>query len=341
MVEEIKKRRFRKRSLYARFVVGKDELKLFKDLIKALKDGIYDEIPLTINYDDLSIRYMDPSRVMMADINLRKYCFYEWEVSTLKDMPRIVELPQTVLVNADDVLYALGDIKNQNVTFEVKLGFRTWKDKETITVRKPDKCPKCGLPTVDNQLPYDKRGKDGRSYRCRCGWRGKVRERSKKVKVERAEFFEPRELTISTHDEVYDFSILDKVDDVPPVPAIHFDAKVTVALEMFRKKLKKLSKRFDTVTFIAKDETFIVKGKGETGSGKLVLSYSNGNDMLLNVEANGEQKAHYSINNLLYVLPKLGEVATLEFSSDLPLKTSIKTGIDAQIDFYLAPKLVD
>ena len=338
-VEKSKRRRFRRRSLYARFVVGGDYLPLFKGLIKALKDGIDDEIPLTISYDGLSIRYLDPSRVMMADIKLSKYCFNEYEISSLKDMPKIVSLPQTVMFDANDVLYALEGIKKQDVTFEVKAGFKTWKDKETITIRKPDKCPRCGKPTINNQLPYDKRGKDGNSYKCVCGWRGKVRHRSKKVKVEKVEIFEPRTLTVSTHDETYDFSIFEAREEVPPEVVVKFGARVTVDLKRFRGKLKKLAKRFDSVAFIAKDETFMVVGEEDRSSGKLVLSY--GNDMLLNIEVDGRQKAYYSIVNLLNVLPQLGDVATLEFSSNLPLKTSINVGIDAQVDFYLAPRIVD
>ena len=280
-VEKSKKKRFRKRSLYARFVVGGDYLPLFKGLIKALKDGIYDEIPLTVSHEGLRITYMDPSRVMMADVVLGSYCFYEYEVSSLSDIP-IAELPKTVVVYADDILYALNDIKGMDVSFEVKAVFRE-----------------------EDELTLDK----------------------------------PRTLTISAGSEVYDFDLIEVREDLPPVPKIDFHAKVTVVLKDFIKKIKKLSKRYNEAVFTAKDKSFTILSKGDTSTGKLVLS--NGSDMLINLEADGEQKAIYSINNLLAVLPNLGEIATLEFASDLPLKTSIKTGIDAQIDFYLAPRIID
>jgi len=331
-------KRFFRRGLYCRFVVNRGYVPFFKKLIKSLKDGIDKEIPLSVYENGLAMRFFDPSRVMMADIKLTKYCFDEFELMPIDSRTKFADLPKTVYFNANDVLYALEGAKNSDAVFEVKAKFKSRKECETVVVRKPSKCPKCGAPTINNQLPPNKRGKDGNSYKCVCGWRGKVRRRKKKVKVERTFIDEPANIIVSVGDEKYDFNLLDYEYDDVPEPVFDFNAKAVVALKEFRKKLTKLAKRYDDVTLIATDDGLTVVGENDNSKGKLILSRAS--DMLLSIESYKEQKTKYNLKNLLCILPELGDIATIQFKTDMPLKTSIHADIDGQIDFYLAPLIV-
>lgn len=288
---------------------------------------------------------MDSSRVMMADVNIPKVAFDEWSVSDYDYKTRMVEMPCTVgYINVKDVLYAIEGASKDSVRFDLSALLETKKVKDSVTVRKPEKCPKCGRLTVDNKLPPEKRGKDGNSYKCSCGWRGKVRQRSKTVKRMIASLIgEKSGLTVSVGKERYELALLSASDyEEPPkdINLLRFDAKIIMNLAPLISNLKKMSKKFDNVKFIADKDKFAIRGNGdEVRSAEVV--YERGSDDVIELSVHGGvQKAVYSIDNLLCVLPRLGDLVELKYSTNMPLKTNIKTANYVDVNFYLAPCII-
>jgi DNA polymerase III sliding clamp (beta) subunit (PCNA family) len=311
--------------------------KLFKTF-----SGLNDEVPISVDYEGVSFRFMDPSRVLMADVSMPKYFFSEYEVGGVDAKTRMVTLPQTVYINVKDILYALeGAPKSADVAFELKEYFKSHRVENVEYIRNPEKCPKCGKPTTNNQLPPDKRGKKGNRYKCSCGWRGKVRARSRKVKVDKAELEEDKSsLLISVGREKYSFKVMDasNLTQIPTLDNLRFDAKVMLTYSGLVPLLKKFSKKFENAMFIATNEAFTVKVESDVGSGE--TTFKRFDDNLIELDAQKEQKAIYDIANMLKILPDIGDVVELCFSTDMPLRVSFHYTSHAKVDFYLAPKIL-
>jgi len=348
VAEPIKKEpkpRKTKRSLYCCFELAYGNIGVFRELLTIISEGFTDDLPLHIFEDGIGVRVMDPSRISMANYVIRKSTFEEWQVRQQNHDYPMPQLPVTVMVPVKEVLYAIEKAgKDARVRFEIGVVFSTIAVKTVATMRKPEKCPNCGAPTTDNQLPSHKRGKKGNLYKCICGWRGKVRTWQKKVKtyetsVEQDEsmfFIMVKEKT----EESWKIDFLEENYEEPPLPILHPEAHFKVAACEFRAQIERLKKRMDTAVFVGKPDKLIVHGASDVISGNIELK--KGSDIVLDLRCNAEQKAKYAIDHLLSVLPKktVAEVINLEYSKDIPIKiTALTTLGDSTIEYFIAPRI--
>jgi len=113
---------------------------------------------------------------------------------------------------------------------------------------------------------------------------------------------------------------------------------VAVDLGKFVAKLERLKQKADTVTIEVSDEGLTLTGKGETV--KADVEIKKGSDMLLVLDVYRDVKASFKTEELIRILPKIGDIATLHLASDMPIKTRIATQLyGSQISFWLAPTI--
>jgi len=334
-----------KRSLYCCFELAYENIAVFRDLLTTISEGFTDEIPLQIQENALAIRVMDPSRVKLANYLFTKDMFEEWQVRQQNHKYPMPQLPVTVIVPVKEVLYAIEKAgKDARVRFEIGVVFSTIGVKTTVAVQKPLFCPKCGLATTNNQLPNNKRGKKGNLYKCPCGWRGKVRTWTKKVKTHETSV-ETDESTFlimvkEKTEESWKINFLEDEYEEPPMPILRPEAQFKVTTCDFRAKVERLGKRMDTITFVGKPDRLILHGASDVLSGDIELKKSS--DIVLELRCDVEQKATYPTNHLLSVLPKktVAEVINLEYSKDMPIKiTALTTLGDSTIEYFIAPRI--
>lgn len=312
----------------------------FKELLKVFKEAMTDEIALDIHENKLAIRQMDASRVKMADWEIPKQDFEEWDVSNPRAMPARITLA------IDTILDIISDItKESKVTLEFKVKTAFYKMRVRETIRNPSACPKCNTMTLtqNNALPPEKAVKN--RYKCNhCGWRGKVRKRERWIKKPETETIESK-LTIYVTEKVkerYTVETLESNEEEVPIPMLSRDAKVKLVTKAFREKLEKISKFTDHIKMLCDKDKLVLLGEGDIVK-DINVTFEKGMDMVLDLESILGVKTTYSLGELLSIVPpneKLSAIIELSYASDMPLKVSWHTMFgEAKIDFYLAPRI--
>lgn len=341
-----RKPRITKTAMNVEFELAGDSLSIFRELLKTFKDAIGDELPIEIHEEKLILRSMNATRVKMANHVLYKGMFEEWHVVN-KTKYKPAELPIRIKVPITDLIYAIEDAgKDAKARFYITVLFATHGSWEKVKVRKPEKCPKCGVYTTDNQLPWDKRGKKKNRYKCVCGWRGKVRVWERKQKVTTTEVLNESSVTIEVLErtkETYKVKLLDnEISEMPPLPIIHYDGHFKLVGKDFKAKLERLQKRTDHFKIVGSEEGIILSGQDDFV--EMAIKMERGSDVLLVADANGVSKALFPLNEVLSILPKpsVAQIIGIDYSTDMPMRITWqidKLGVDCLTEYYVAPRI--
>ncbi|MEM2355496.1 MAG: hypothetical protein QXO00_04165 [Candidatus Bathyarchaeia archaeon] len=346
-----RKPRFFRRGFNAVFELSGESAVVFKGLVKHLAGEFFgksyygaDALTVGFELDGLAVRVMDSGRVKLADVKLNKCDFDEFSVNPYKRW-RLPELPAYVGLPMNELLYALESVgKDARVRFSVVGVYKCRSYVETKTFRVPEVCPKCGRQTHPalNALPADKRGKDGRSFKCsNCGWRGKVREKTRKVRVWRCDMDRDScevvvEVVEGDRCERFALTVFEPEVLEASLPKIPVSVTVKLALKDFYAVLDRLGKKCETVKVEASSDGLTLHGKGDFVKAEFPIK--RGSDMLLDIKAKGKTTATYKVDELKACLPRLGDIATISFSENMPIKTEINTPLaNSTVSFWLAP----
>ena len=238
------------------------------ELLKRLFQAIgrfCDEPVFIISMDTLSIRQMDPSRVVMLDYKLDKHDFDEWHVHT----------PGVACFNIESVLKVVFSKLSKDTELEVFID-----------------------------------GKDGQIHFTLKDTR--VRKRS--------------------------FSMLQPMTEDIPLPRIDYKARYKIMAKQWQDDIIDMEKVSDSVKLLGYADKLVVKAEGDVVKGE--NKYEKGSDLLLTAEVKEESKATYSLNHLKEhgVDPFLCDVASLELSTDMPLKITLDTQL-GPLYHYIAPRI--
>jgi len=139
----------------------------------------------------------------------------------------------------------------------------------------------------------------------------------------------------------YDMRLIEVVEGSCPTPKISFNAKFELDKERFYKALKNISVYSDYVTFEASanmPEQLVCSSIGDSGTVKQILEPGEGS--VLTYDVGDNSKATFSLEYLLSFLSAIKvQNLTLEYSSKMPIKLSMKIAEYGQIDFYIAPRV--
>jgi len=329
-------------AITAIFAIANGTVPIFRELLETLKEAISDEIPIEIHQDKLVLRVMDASRIKMANFVLHKEIFEEWHV-TNKTKFKSAPLPARIFVGLDDLIYTIEAAgKDAKARFQFNLVFSTVKRPIRVTVRKPEKCPKCGKPTDFNILPKEKQVRN--KYKCgHCKWRGKVRKWERTEKEIEVEMTKDSNIEVEVTErtrEKYSLKVLEPSKEEIPLPRIIFDAKFKLVAKDFQEKLKRMLKKTDHTAIVGSDKELKLLGESDTLG--IDVTLEKGSDILLVAEANSPQKAKFSLAELISIMPKpkVADIVGLEYTTDMPMRVSWFTSLGSStIEFYLAPRL--
>jgi len=124
-----------------------------------------------------------------------------------------------------------------------------------------------------------------------------------------------------------------------PKPHLTFNATIKVEAKKWQEDMEDIEKVSDHITLTATNEMVIVKAQGDVVKGE--NKYQRGSDVLLDLEVREESKAIYSLNALtdeIKIDPTLCDIAILEFSTDLPIRITMRTPF-GDLYSYLAPRI--
>lgn len=341
-----KKHRIFKSAAHIHFSLRGFEAVAFKELLRTFQTAIDDdEMPIEIHVDKLTIKALDRATVKMANYVFGETFFEKWSVRPYSNY-KMAELPIRFKVPIAEVNYAIEKVtEDSTVNFEITVVFNSWKAKVEVRERVPERCPKCGLYTVFNKLPPEKRGKDGRSYKCGCGWRGKVRERYRKVKVVNKEVADITSLKIVVEErtaESFEIKVFKDEGEEVPKPVFPPKAEAKVVAKDFRAILERMQKKTQCVTIKGTENKLTLSGASDLLG--MTIELKKHGDIVLDIKAENEQEAVYSLDNIIPILPNkpsIAQIVSLKFATDMPLIVSwhLQQNSSCSVDFYIAPRI--
>ncbi|MEM4576781.1 MAG: proliferating cell nuclear antigen (pcna) [Candidatus Nezhaarchaeales archaeon] len=124
-----------------------------------------------------------------------------------------------------------------------------------------------------------------------------------------------------------------------PTPTLSFNVKATVMADTFEEALKDVELVSDYVKLEGRPNAIVVRGQSDKGEVEATLTAETG--ALLELDLKEESVASYSLEYLMDMLKanKAAEVATLEFSTNMPLSLTFPIPGGGTIRYYLAPRL--
>jgi proliferating cell nuclear antigen len=133
---------------------------------------------------------------------------------------------------------------------------------------------------------------------------------------------------------------LEASEEEVPTPKISFNAKIKATTEGLSQAIEDAQLVSDHVKIEADPEKVVFNAAGDLMGATITLQ--KGSDTLLELDAKEPQKATFSLNYLTEIIKTASatsDIATLEFSSDMPIKLDFQQAKEGKLTFYLAPRI--
>lgn len=138
----------------------------------------------------------------------------------------------------------------------------------------------------------------------------------------------------------FSMSTLDIVREEVPTPKVTFNAKARVTTACLRDVLDDASTVSDYVRLEMEPERLVVSATGDLGSVAIEISKDSGE--VLGLEVKEGARANFSLNYLSEMVKAgsaVSEVATVEFSTDMPIRMNFEMPQQGHLQYYLAPRI--
>jgi proliferating cell nuclear antigen len=125
-----------------------------------------------------------------------------------------------------------------------------------------------------------------------------------------------------------------------PTPKLTFNTKAKATTDGLQQAVEDAQLVSDHVRIEADNEKLVLRAAGDIMSATIELQ--KGSDALLELESKEISKATYSLSYLLEIIKAAAttsDIATLEFSTDMPLKLDFQQAREGKLTFYLAPRI--
>jgi len=143
-----------------------------------------------------------------------------------------------------------------------------------------------------------------------------------------------------SYTRTFNMPLLEALAEEAPTPRIAFNAKAQVTTSGIRQAIEDASLVSDHVKIEATNESLMMRAAGElTGA---TIELRKGSEALLNLEVKEESRATFSLNYLAEIIKAASatsEIATLEFSTDMPIRVDFKLPNEGILTYYLAPRI--
>ena len=150
--------------------------------------------------------------------------------------------------------------------------------------------------------------------------------------------FENNILSVNTKQSKTQLKTFDHSSTDTPLPKIPYNTTICISFNDFIKALKQIEIVSDYVTFEADNNIFKVSGKGDNGSNE--RTFERGMEELAELRTQEISTSTYSLE---YLLPFLKAVKPgtiiIQYSTQKPVKLTVKLDNSSTIEFYLAPRV--
>jgi proliferating cell nuclear antigen len=133
---------------------------------------------------------------------------------------------------------------------------------------------------------------------------------------------------------------LEASEEDVPTPKITFNVRVKATAEGLSQAIEDAQLVSDHVKIEADSEKLTFNASGDLMGA--VITIQKGSDTLLDLEAKEPAKATFSLSYLSEIIKAASatsDIATLEFSADMPIKLDFHQPKEGKLTFYLAPRI--
>jgi proliferating cell nuclear antigen len=133
---------------------------------------------------------------------------------------------------------------------------------------------------------------------------------------------------------------LEASEEEVPTPKITFNVKIKATTDGLSQAIEDAQLVSDHVKIEADPEKVVFNAAGDLMGATITLQ--KGSDTLLELDAKEPQKATFSLSYLTEIIKAASatsDIATLEFSSDMPIKLDFQQVKEGKLTFYLAPRI--
>lgn len=133
---------------------------------------------------------------------------------------------------------------------------------------------------------------------------------------------------------------LEASEEEVPTPKLTFNVKAKATTRGLSQAIEDAQLVSDHVRIEADNEKLVLNAAGDLMGATITLP--KGSDALLDLEAKEPSKATFSLSYLSEIIKEASatsDIATLEFSTDMPIKLDFQQAKEGKLTFYLAPRI--
>jgi proliferating cell nuclear antigen len=142
------------------------------------------------------------------------------------------------------------------------------------------------------------------------------------------------------YDRTFNMPTLEAAAEEVPTPKITFNIRMKVTTDGLHQAIEDVSLVSDHVKIEVDTEKLIMRAAGNLMGA--TIEFKKGNDSLLELEVKEPSKATFSLSYLSEIIKTAAassEIATLEFSNDMPIRLDFQQPKEGKLTFYLAPRI--
>jgi len=142
------------------------------------------------------------------------------------------------------------------------------------------------------------------------------------------------------YDRTFNMPTLEATEEEVPTPKVTFNVRAKATTEGLNEAIQDVLLVSDHVRVEMDNEKMIMRATGDLMGATVELK--KGSDALLDLEAKEPSKATFSLSYLSEIIKTAAatsDVATLEFSTDMPIRIDFQQPKEGKLTFYLAPRI--
>jgi len=142
------------------------------------------------------------------------------------------------------------------------------------------------------------------------------------------------------YERTFNMPTLEAAEEEVPTPKITFNTRAKVTTEGLHQAIEDVQLVSDHVKIEVDNEKLTMRAAGDLMGATIELK--KGSDALLDLETKEPSKATFSLSYLSEIIKtaaSASDIATLEFSSDMPIRIDFQQPKEGKLTFYLAPRI--
>jgi proliferating cell nuclear antigen len=142
------------------------------------------------------------------------------------------------------------------------------------------------------------------------------------------------------YERTFNMPTLEAAEEEVPTPKITFNVRAKVTTEGLHQAIEDVLLVSDHVKIEVDTEKLTMRAAGDLMGATIELK--KGSDALLDLEAKEPSKATFSLSYLSEIIKTAAassDIATLEFSNDMPIRIDFQQPKEGKLTFYLAPRI--